>query len=403
MSSGGGRRRIYPAHVQAIGTVLARVFGEGQRPDKALEAVFLTLRRPGSSDRALIAESAYDLIRHWRFWWYRAGQDPQTESTALRALVINYLELKLDLEKNGLTLAQWYAEQKSRVPPAVFFSIPDEAWALGEEALGAAWEQEVAAQDEPAPPHLRVNLLRTSLQEAKKALEAENITTITHPLSPHALVVAGPYKNVFRSEAFRRGWVEMQDAGSQAVSLFADPSPGQRVVDACAGAGGKTLHMAMLMRNKGRIIALDIYEHKLNELRRRCARAGADVVETRLVTSSRVIKRLRNSADLVLVDAPCTGSGTWRRNPDLKYRLTAAWLHQCTEVQAEVLRAYAPLVKPGGRLVYATCSILPAENQGQWQKFLQEFPEFSHLDSRSLLPSQHQCDGFFMASAQRIG
>lgn len=394
--------RIFPAHVQAISSVLKQVFDELQRPDKVLETVFRSLRRPGSRDRSLIAESAYDLIRHWRLWWYLRGQEPQTDNTSLQRLVRYYLEVRIDLENQGRTPAQWYAEQKSVITPAIYYSFPDEAWLLGEEALGSEWEKEVAAQNVPALPHLRVNLLRTSLEDLKRALEAENVKTVSHPVSPHALVVTGPYKNIFKSEPFRRGWVEMQDAGSQAVSLFAAPRPSQRVVDACAGAGGKSLHMAMLMENKGRIIALDIYEHKLNELRRRCARAGVDIVETRLVQTSKSIKRLRASADLVLVDAPCTGSGTWRRNPDLKYRLSAAWLRQCLDTQAEVLRTYASLVKPGGRLVYATCSILPAENQHQWKKFLEEFPEFSHEANRALLPSQHGCDGFFMASAIRV-
>lgn len=400
--SSGSFWQIYPAHVQAISTVLKQVFREDQRPDKALESVFRSLRRPGSRDRAIIAESAYELIRRWRFWWHYVGKAPQTDDTAINNLVLNFLELRLNLEKENLSLGQWYAKQKAHVPPAIYYSFPDEAWTIGEQTLGDEWEREVGAQNGPAPPHLRVNLLRINLEDLKRALEAENIITIPHPVSLHALVVTGTFKNIFQSEPFRRGWVEMQDAGSQAVSLFAAPRPGQRVVDACAGAGGKSLHMAMLMENKGRIIALDIYEHKLNELRRRCARAGVDIVETRLATSSKTIKRLRASADLVLVDAPCTGSGTWRRNPDLKYRLSAAWLRQCMDTQADVLRTYASLVKPGGRLVYATCSILPPENQSQWFRFLEQYPEFSHEASHTLLPSQHNCDGFFMASAIRL-
>lgn len=393
--------RIFPAHIHAISSVLEQVFKEGQRPDIALENALKGLHRPGARDRALVAESAYMLIRHWRFWWHQWGQEPQSDNTSLRKLTTHFLEFRHSLEKKGQALARWYSYQKSHVAPAVFYSLPDEAWDLGEQWLGERWIKEVEAQNASAPPHVRVNLLRTTLENLYRSLENEGITSERHPLSPHALIVTGNHRNIFRTKAFKQGWMEMQDAGSQAVSLFAAPQPGQRVVDACAGAGGKTLHMAMLMENKGRIIALDIYEHKLKELRRRCSRAGADIVETRVAATSKIIKRLHETADLVLVDAPCSGSGTWRRNPDLKYRLSNAWLNQCLKTQAEVLRTYAPLVRPGGKLVYATCSILPPENQLQWESFLKDFPAFEHEDDRTLLPSHNACDGFFMASARR--
>lgn len=395
--------RTFPAHIQAIVRVVQSVFTTGVRPDKALMLEFRRLGRPGARDRAVVAETSYNIIRHWHLWWHLMEAPPATGETQLKKLVLSYLDLLHQLKENAMSLEFWLIEQKKLCPPAVYYSIPDAVWQLGLDQLGQDWEEEVAAQNSPSLPHLRVNSLKALPEVVVKTLSEESVITRPHEKFPDVLVVQRQGRNIFSTRAFREGWIELQDAGSQEVGRFAAPQPGDRVVDACAGAGGKTLHMAALMGNKGRILSLDVDSRKLHELRRRTSRAGVQIVETRSVENRKILKRLLGTADLVLVDAPCTGSGTWRRNPDLKYRLSEAWLQRCTQTQHTLLRQYAALVKPGGRLVYATCSILPDENQNQWQRFLEDYPMFEHLESRHILPSRHACDGFFMASARRKG
>ncbi|MCS6981939.1 MAG: methyltransferase domain-containing protein [Flavobacteriales bacterium] len=387
----------YKVHLEAVAQALQIVLGQGARPDKALETTLKTLRRPGARDRRFIAETTYSVIRHWRYLWFLAGTSPSLEKQA----IVNLIQFYLDNNARFVKKTPDAEEKNQNLPSAVLYSLPDEAWHIGIEQLDERWLRECAAQHGPAPPHLRCNTLKISPQELIHLLESESIHTQPHPLSPEALVVLDKVHSLFSSQAFQKGLYELQDAGSQAVSHFSDPTPGMRVVDACAGAGGKSLHLAALMQNKGHIIALDVSASKLEELRRRARRAGVHIIETRVIASTKAYKRLQGTADLVLIDAPCTGTGTWRRNPDLKYRLTRSWLQNCLEVQKKVLRTYAPLVKPGGILVYATCSILPAENYLQWEQFLHHHPHFEPLDRRQLWPSEHACDGFFMAKARR--
>ena len=183
------------------------------------------------------------------------------------------------------------------------------------------------------------------------------------------------------------------------VARFLDPQPGMRVIDACAGAGGKSLHMASLMENKGQVIALDIYENKLLELKRRARRNGIHNLETRLIDSTKVIKKLYGQADKVLIDAPCTGLGVLKRNPDTKWKLQPEFLEEIKRTQQEILQSYSKMVKDGGDLVYATCSILPSENQNQIKHFLttEAGKGFTLQTEKTLFPSETGYDGFYMA------
>jgi 16S rRNA (cytosine967-C5)-methyltransferase len=208
--------------------------------------------------------------------------------------------------------------------------------------------------------------------------------------------------NVFHTYAFRKGLFEMQDASSQLVSRFLEVEPGMRVVDACAGAGGKTLHLASLMENKGQLIAMDIFEHKLEDLKKRAKRNGAHNIETRVITSSKTIKKLKESADRVLIDAPCSGLGVIRRNPDSKWKLQPEHIDKIKETQAEILDQYAQMVKVGGKMVYATCSILPSENEKQVEKFLENHSEFKLQKDLKVSPHHTGFDGFYMALLEKI-
>jgi len=248
---------------------------------------------------------------------------------------------------------------------------------------------------------LRVNTLKTYKAALQAQLSKEGYETAPLEGLPDALQLE-KRANVFLSEAFKQGLFELQDAASQRVAplLLGDWTPAQgslKVADCCAGAGGKTLHLASQMGGKGKIVAMDIYQQKLDELSRRAKRNGAFNIETRLV-EAKYLKRQRGSFDKVLIDAPCSGLGVLRRNPDTKWKLTPEFLDQIRSTQAQILEQYSQLVKDGGQLVYATCSVLPSENQQQVQRFLQ-----SPAGQRFTLVEEHQIwategyDGFYMA------
>ena len=282
-------------------------------------------------------------------------------------------------------------------------SVPDWMDELGEKALGEAlWTKEISALNQQAEVILRVNTLKTDKDRLKKALQEAEIETENIKGYPDALKLL-ERSNVFITEPFQLGWFEVQDASSQLVAPFLGVEPGQRVVDACAGAGGKTLHLAALMENKGQLIALDIYANKLKELKRRAKRNGAHNVETRPIDTTKVIKKLYGTADRVLIDAPCTGLGVLKRNPDAKWKLQPEFLDEITVVQQQILQDYSRILKPGGKLVYATCSILPQENDDQIKQFLssEAGKDFTLEKENRIYASKTGYDGFYMARLEK--
>jgi len=273
-----------------------------------------------------------------------------------------------------------------------------------------------------APPlTLRANTLRISTRELAEWLWHEGIAVQPTNLSPWGLTLEDR-ANVFRTEAFRDGAFEMQDEGSQLVALLCAPRPGDIVVDGCAGAGGKTLALAAIMANRGTIHAFDTAAFRLEELQQRARRAGAQNVRVHALEENdlRPLTRLHAEADVVLIDAPCSGTGVLRRNPDIGWKLREADVSRLVDEQARLLLIYAPLVKPGGRLVYAVCSLLPAEGEKQVTRFLRAHPDFRRADATRTLreagvpteglvtrgdllldPVSHGTDGFYAAALQR--
>jgi 16S rRNA (cytosine967-C5)-methyltransferase len=251
-----------------------------------------------------------------------------------------------------------------------------------------------------APVSLRTNTLKTDRDSLLSALSPHEARPIAG--SAVALTVQRPF-GLFRTEAYRKGLFEQQDYSSQRVVPALAVEPGMRVVDACAGNGGKTLHLAAEMHNKGRIIALDPHEHKLAALRSRAARAGVTIVEPRVITSTKVVKRLADSADRVLIDAPCTGTGVIRRNPDILWHMTEEVLFDLLALQRDILRRNAAIVRAGGRLVYATCSLLPEEGEEQIRRFLGETREFSLAEESRTDVTTTSDDGFYIAVLTRSG
>ncbi|MBX2901466.1 MAG: RsmB/NOP family class I SAM-dependent RNA methyltransferase [Cyclobacteriaceae bacterium] len=393
--------RLYRNLSVAVVDALSEIFVNNKYADKVIEKILKSNPRWGARDRRFIAETTYDIVRWYRlfkelgeaadtdFWkllgvwcvWSRA-ELPEWEE--LKGINRTRIEARYETLKNNRVLRE---------------SIPDWLDEVCEAELGTAWDKELAALNEEATVVLRINTLKTSRKELQQILAEEEIQTEAPAEFPDALLLA-QRQNIFTRQAFKDGLFEVQDAGSQLIAPFLQAQPGMRVIDACAGGGGKTLHLASLMHNKGRIIAMDTEDWKLEELKKRARRASAGNIETRWIESSKTIKRLENSADRLLLDVPCSGLGVLKRNPDAKWKLTPDFIQRVKELQQHILSDYCAMVKPGGLIVYSTCSVLPSENELQVQEFLRTHPNYELLDEKTMPPSAG-FDGFYMARLKR--
>ncbi|NVN37142.1 RsmB/NOP family class I SAM-dependent RNA methyltransferase [Komagataeibacter swingsii] len=425
------------ARLSAAIDLLAAMEATPQRPADALANAFFRERRYiGGGDRRAISARVWRILRHWRrlHWWIeRAGMQPTPRLLALAMMALDpqgrenpddlftgerYAPLGLTGPERRLSdQLQDQALTHPDMRRAVVLEVPD--WLLPrlERTFGDGLEAELAAMEGEATLDLRVNLLKSDRPTARAALAADGIQSEDTTLSPWGLRVAGR-QPVTSCAAFRSGMVEIQDEGSQLVVAAVGARPGMRVLDYCAGAAGKTLGMAMTMENRGHIVACDVSEPRLDGAVRRLRRAGVHNAERHLlVAGDRWARRRSGSFDRVLVDAPCTGTGTWRRNPDARLRLRERDLLELTAKQADIIDRAASLVRPGGRMVYATCSILREENGDQIAAFLARNPAFSMVTPDGvdddlppglavdgqvrLTPRQHHTDGFFAAIVQR--
>ena len=399
--------RLHRNLVLAVIDSLNYIFNDGLYADKVVEKTLKRDSRWGSRDRKFIAETVYDCVRWKRLYNEIAGTKDHFTQENLWKIFTVWATLK------GISLPDWKQFEGTPVrrikgkfdelqSQRVFKeSIPDWIDELGVKELGEQWEKEIHTLNKQADVVLRANTLKTSKERLKKLLSEDEIEAQFIKGYKDALVLT-ERKNVFRTEAFKNGLFEVQDASSQLVAEFLEVKPGMRVVDTCAGAGGKTLHLAALMQNKGQIIALDIYDNKLKELKRRARRDGAHNIEPRHIDSTKVVKKLYNSADRVLIDAPCTGLGVLRRNPGAKWKLQPEFVAKIQTTQAEILNTYAKMVKLSGKLVYATCSILPSENENQVNKFLESHKDFKFIAEKKILPSVSGFDGFYMALLEKV-
>ncbi|MDO6738100.1 RsmB/NOP family class I SAM-dependent RNA methyltransferase [Wenyingzhuangia sp. 2_MG-2023] len=384
------------------------IFNEQEYADKAVQKALKKDVRWGARDRKFVAETIYEIVRWKRLYNEIAGTKNHYTRDNLWKLFAVWAVLR------GIDLPDWKYFTETPVRRikgkfdelqehrAIAQSIPDWMDELCVKELGESkWEKELTAQNIPASAILRVNSLRGSKKQLQDLLAADEI--ITKPIKGYTYALElEERKNVFKTAAFQSGLFEMQDASSQLVAEFLDVAPGMRVVDTCAGAGGKTLHIAALMENKGTIIATDIYGGKLVELKKRAKRAGAFNITTRKIESSKTIKKLYDTADRVLIDAPCSGLGVLKRNPDSKWKLQPEFIDNIKVIQADILERYTKIVKVGGKVVYATCSILPSENQEQVAKFLANNENFKLVKDKKILSSESGYDGFYMALLERI-
>ena len=388
---------------------LHAIFNEGEYADKVVARALKKDKRWGSSDRKFVAETIYEIVRWKRLYAEIAevkepyDRDNLWRMFAVWAVLRGYpIPDWRQLEGTPERKIKGRFDELSKTR-ALRESIPNWMDELGVQELGEkVWTTEIAAQNQPAKVILRVNTLKTTKQKLRAILMDLNIETDYLNDQPDALVLK-ERANVFLTDAFKEGLFEVQDANSQLVAHFLDVKPGMRVVDTCAGAGGKTLHIASLMENKGQLIAMDLYESKLKQLKLRAKRNGAFNIEYRIIDSTKVIKKLHEKADRVLIDAPCSGIGVLKRNPDAKWKLQPEFIDNIRKVQAEVLENYSKIVKPGGKLVYATCSILPSENQKQVEKFLatDTGKNFNFIKDSKILASESGFDGFYMALMER--
>ena len=401
--------RLHRNLTYAVIDSLRDVFNEGAYAGKAVEKALKRDKRWGSRDRKFVAETIYEIVRWKRLYAEIADVKEPFDRPNLWRLFSVWCVLK------GIALPDWnqIVPTPTRRIKGKFDelsqirkfreSIPDWMDELGAKELGEeTWTTEMAALNTQADVVLRVNTLTTTKENLQKDLAKEEIETETVPNHPDALKLT-KRANVFRTEAFKKGYFEVQDASSQLVAAYLDVKPGMKVVDTCAGAGGKTLHLAALMQNKGQGIAMDIYESKLRKLKVRAKRNKAHNIELRVIDSTKPIKKLHDKADRVLIDAPCSGLGVLRRNPDSKWKLQPEFIDNIKKTQQEVLQQYSKMVKPGGKLVYATCSVLPSENQEQVDNFLasDSGKSFTFVSDQKILASISGFDGFYMALLEK--
>ena len=394
-------KKLFPNQAEAIANSLFAILEEKKRASRVLERCVEDHPKWGARDRNLLYNACFEIIRWKRKYNYIAGLEEHEFSPW--SLIKTWCLL------NDYSLPDW---KEMDCPPfkskealittefpsiAIAHSYPDWLFELGKEQLKQQWKKEAKASNEKAGIALRVNRLLASPKKIAQSLKDNHqLETETKEGFPDALFLSKGRK-LNKNPLFKQGNFEIQDANSQTIAPFCKVDPGMKVIDLCAGAGGKALHLAALMRNKGEIKAFDIEANKLRELERRAKRAKVKIIQSRALPPISSMDQLNQWADRVLIDAPCSGLGTLKRNPEVKWNLTQEKLKELKQTQRDLLLKGAALVCPGGALIYATCSLLPSENQEQTAWFLKQNPSFKLDQEISHLASDSAFDGFYMA------
>jgi 16S rRNA (cytosine967-C5)-methyltransferase len=418
------------ARIQAVIEILTEVIAVPRPADTLASAYFRNRRFIGSKDRAAINLRLYRIMReyHRLGWWIkRSGCHVDARSLAIADIVLEnemgaaelneafsgakYAPLEMIAEEREL--AKGLKGEKLEhpdMPQRERLECPEWAYPALQKALNGTFEKELGAMMGQAPMDLRVNALKATRDEVLPQLLKDGFNAHPGKISPLSIRVFGR-PQISQHQLYKDGFFEIQDEGSQMVALVAAAKPGEQVADFCAGAGGKTLALGASMNNKGRIVAMDVLGGRLIRAKERFRRAGLHNIETRELTSEndKYVKRHEGHFDLVLVDAPCTGTGTWRRDPDKRWRMLGPGISELVPLQKKILDSACRMVKPGGRLVYATCSLLPEENEDQIRAFLGDHKNFSLRPARETLdipgagdylkltPAKDDTDGFFAA------
>ena len=412
-----------PILLHSAAELLQRILSEKMPADRQMEGYFRTHRNMGVRDRGFVAETVYGCLREKRWLEYIAGNSLLLDVVATYLLTHGYSARALE-ETGFRGDARGMVERartldKAALPFAIQANMPD--W-LAERLRAQFGDAESLALslalNQPAPVDMRVNTIKAKRDEVRTRLTQEGFPCEVTPYSPSGLR-RRDRAPIFKTLCFKEGLFEVQDEGSQLLGLMLEPKRQEMVVDFCAGAGGKTLHLGALMANSGTVYAFDVLAKRLDRLKPRLRRAGLNNV--RMVTISHErdtrVQRLKGKIDRVLVDAPCSGTGTMRRNPDIKWRDIN--LAELTDTQQRILVAAAELLKPGGRLVYATCSLLKEENEEVVEKFLSAHPEFNVVPAGEILtrrhvpltmnnaalrlyPHRHRTDGFYAVALEKL-
>ncbi len=429
--------KLHPHLIKAVEASLDVIFNKRHYADQVIEKTTKSHPKWGSRDRRFFAEAVYDLVRWIRRYHYlaningntntnntngdtgiasasHAGDDvempQQWSALAIEKIVAFYLAEKYptdkypskDSDENPLPIgnpakAPTVTEALQLVAPAVRHSYPDWLYEYGEEQLGESnWAALCERLNTKAPVFLRTNTLKITRDELVRKLEAEQVECEWIENSDVGLRLT-VRKNIQRTQAFQAGLFEIQDGGSQLIAPFVDPRPGETIVDACAGGGGKSLHLAALMQNSGRILSMDIVAQKIERLRARANRAGVKIIETRWNSGAETITAFRGQVDRLLLDVPCSGLGVLRRKVDTKWKIQKKDIEQLVKTQSEIIDSYSAMVKPGGTVVYATCSILPEENERQVRDFLKDQKNWELESELHIDPRHSDFDGFYMA------
>jgi 16S rRNA (cytosine967-C5)-methyltransferase len=395
---------VHPTLVSGVFDLLRLIFEKGRHAELAVPAMLKAHPKWGSRDRHFVAEATYDIVRWWRFLWHLVDSEPDFSDDGLRKLLSAYLVYYKQVDTTAgyqleLPDAAALAARKDTAAPAIALSLPDWLYEFGSKEVGENWMQEMEASNQKAPVFIRVNSFRSSAVIVVQELQKAGFAVHPYPGSPDTFSVTGK-GSLVSVPCFNEGAFEIQDAGSQQVVDFMQVEPGMRIIDACAGAGGKTLQLHTLSRDRGRIVAIDTDPAKLAELRVRARRCRASNIDTVVLTSADDIRIRLSTADRLLLDVPCSGSGVFKRNPDSRWKLTAEGIQQLLYRQALLLTQYSAMLKPYGKMVYATCSIFPSENQRQIDQFLAANPEYALEEEKQLYPSGGT-DGFYMARIVR--
>ncbi len=423
------------ARIQSSIEILERMQGSKIPMDNNIRDYLHHKRYIGSKDRKAIVELPYNVVRsHARLGWWlnKIGLRDSPRTRVIAYLMLSGLsqhDVKIRFvddkycpgalsedELNAIQALEGQALTQEEMPASVRCECPDWAKEKLEALYSDEFEAQLNAMLDPAPLDLRVNTIKIDVEQAQNSLKKDEVETVRTPYSPYGLRTIGkPYMSA--TKAFHKGFVEIQDEGSQLISYVCGVKPGMRVLDYCAGGGGKTLGLAAQMEGKGIIFATDNDSRRLEKGRRRYKKADVHNIEVRSLEDEKNrkwLRRQKDAMDVVLVDAPCSSSGTWRRNPDLRWNQYGPSLEEIKTSQAEILERVADKVKVGGRLVYATCSLFAEENEEQIALFLENHPEYKVLsmpdiwpkdvtpcpvetDYLRLTPKDHQTDGFFTA------
>ena len=389
---------------EAVITALEDIFNRHKQADKIINSLLKSQKKWGSRDRKFVAGLLYDIIRWKRLYEYLSDSEISTNQGKWDVIgawaVLNNIELPDWEEFNAINPDEILKKYQNTTDEAVKQSVPDWLFDLGQTQLKDQWIETLKALNEEAPVSIRVNRLKTNPNKLRQILLKQGIETYQDSGYPDALFLETRRK-LTHLKCYKQGLFEVQDASSQLVAPFTGAVAGDFVIDACAGAGGKTLHLATQMQNKGQILAYDIYPSKITELRKRAMRNGIKNLTESGIIDTKIVKKNYQKADILLLDAPCSSLGTLRRNPGLKWELNPEKIKQINVIQRDILEMYESMLKPGGFLIYVTCSILPMENHLIVNNFLSTHKNYTFVEDKTILPSKSKGDGFYMAKLKK--